>query len=239
MDKEDRLFKHWKEDDIIVELGLSPRYDCQILKDWLNAEMEITEEERQFLKKKQQKAAKYIGGWNEQELQTKYIAPITELVDFDSLEYFFMAFSERKIEINYKKIPLKGKVDWMVAIGKNEPRLPFFFIHEYKKQKGYDADPKGQLLASMLAAHVLNQQPEEPTLFKPYPNRNKNMPIYGCYIIGRLWVFVTLQNGTYCESQAFDSVDLKDLFKIVQILKKQKMMIIERIKMARKGQLSS
>lgn len=233
MDKDKRTFKHWKEDDVIVELGLKAHYNCQLLNDWLNSKEALTEGEIEFLKKKQQKAEKYIGVWNEMELQTKYIAHITELVDFDSLEYFFAAFSERKLDTHYKKIPLRGKVDWMVAIGKSDPRLPFFFIHEYKKQQGYEADPKGQLLATMQAAHVLNQQPEEPTLFNPFPKRDKNMPVYGSYIIGRLWYFMTLHDGKYCESRPYDSVHLPSLIKIVQVLKKQKLMIVERIKKAK------
>ena len=50
------------------------------------------------------KASDYINAWNEQELQTKFIAPITELVNFDNLEYYFSAFSERRIETKYQGI---------------------------------------------------------------------------------------------------------------------------------------
>ena len=233
MENKNRTFKDWKEDDIIIELGLSEKETCDLLTNWLNSKALVSDNEILFLEQKRQKAKKYISAWNEQELQIKFIGPIVELVDFDVLDYFFSAFSERKLEANYKNISLKGKVDWMVAIGKGEPRLPFFFIHEYKKQKGYDNDPKGQLLATMLAASVLNQTPPKPTLFNPFPKHDKDMPIYGCYIVGRWWYFVVLHKGKYCESKPYDSVDKVVLLKIVQILKEQKQMIIKRIKEAR------
>lgn len=229
MKKEERTFKHWKVDSVAVELGILERDQCDLLDDWLEVEDNLQEMELMIAEKLRKKAKKLIAGWNEMELQTKFIAPITELVDFDNLEYFFASFSERKLEAKYKGIPLKGKVDWMVAMGRHDPFIPFFFVHEYKKQKGFESDPEGQLLATMLAAHVLNQTPPQPTLFNPFPKHDKDMPIYGCYIIGRLWFFVVLYQGRYCSSDFFDSMKKKDLAKIINILKKQKQMIIDRI----------
>ncbi|MGB0929195.1 MAG: hypothetical protein ACPGVB_00370, partial [Chitinophagales bacterium] len=115
------------------------------------------------------------------------------------------------------------------AIGRSQPRTPFFFIHEYKRQEGSSNDTKGQLLASMLAAHILNQTPPTPTLFNPLPKHDKNMPIYGCYIIGRWWFFVVLHEGAYCVSESYDAMKKEKLHKIISILKKQKQMIIDRL----------
>ena len=110
----ERTFQQWTEDTIKFELGLNIKKKCALLEDWFNTNETIEEDEKKILKKLIAKASDYINAWNEQELQTKFIAPITELVNFDNLNYYFSAFSERKIETKYKRISLKGKVDWMI-----------------------------------------------------------------------------------------------------------------------------
>lgn len=233
MNIKDRTFKHWKIDDVKFELGLKQKTECELLEEWLDVNIEVEDWQLETIERLLKKARPLIALWNETELQTKFVAPITEMVDFDNLTYFFSSFSERRLDTKFEGIPLKGKVDWMVAIGQQEPRMPFFFIHEYKKQEGYANDPQGQLLATMLAAHVLNQTPPRPTLFNPYPKHDKNMPIYGCYIIGRWWYFVVLHKGGFCKSEPFDSLQKDILLRILNILKKQKRMIINRLEAAK------
>ena len=45
---------------------------------------------------------------------------------------------------------------FFVASGKQSPKKPFFFLHEYKKQADTSNDPTGQLLAEMVAAQKAN-----------------------------------------------------------------------------------
>ena len=73
------------------------------------------------------------------------------------------------IEAKRQNFILRGKVDFMVASGKYEPETPFFCFHEYKKEKGKDSDPIGQMLAEMIAAQALN---------------NNKLPIYGAILKG-------------------------------------------------------
>lgn len=233
MKTENRTFKDWTTDDVLFELGVKETTQCAVLNEWLNAKAELEDWQLATMERLLKKANRFIKGWNEQELQTKFVAPITELVDFDNLTYYFSSFSERRLETTYQGIPLKGKVDWMVAIGRHDPRTPFFFIHEYKKQEGHVNDPQGQLLATMLAAHVLNQNSPKPTLFNPLPKHDKDMPIYGCYVIGRLWYFLVLHKNTFCISEPYDAMKKKVLIQIVGILKKQKEIIINRLKGAK------
>lgn len=233
MSKQEKTFKHWVLDDLILETGLKEKGKCELLDNWLKVSSEMEDLQLQIMDKLLRKGEKLVEGWNEQELQTKYIAPIIEIVDFDDLNYFFASFAERRIEATYKNISLKGKVDWMVAIGRHKPYVPFFFIHEYKKQKGFENDPEGQLLATMLAAYTLNQTPPKPTLFNPFPKHDKDMPIYGCYIVGRWWYFVVLHKGMFCKSQPYDSINRKKLIEIIGILKNQKQIIIDRLEAAK------
>ncbi|NJN77290.1 MAG: hypothetical protein HC803_02325 [Saprospiraceae bacterium] len=65
----------------------------------------------------------------------------------------------------------------------------------------------------MLAAQVLN---------------DNNLPVYGCYIVGRMWVFITLEDKKYAFSNAF-IVDNDDIFDIYRILKSLKWHIEQRI----------
>lgn len=228
-----KTFKQWTEDDLYRHFGLKfKRTKCTILEDWLQQSAIISKEEEKRLDRLRQKAFDNIVGWNEAELRAKLIDPITELVDFDVNQYFFSSFSEREMEITIQEdVKLKGKVDWMVATGTRKPDLPFFFIHEYKKEEGAANDPRGQLLVTMLAAYFLHQIPPKPTLLDLSPSHfYKNMPIYGAYVLGRFWFFATLYQQEYCFSNAFNATEKKDLHRIIEILKTQKAMIIERMK---------
>lgn len=181
---------------------------------------------------------KAIYDWKEADLRDNFIAPIVSLADFYSEELVFTSFSEAILQAEYKNIILKGNVEWMAAMGINQPNTPFFFIHEYKSEepKGH-SDGRGQLLAMMLTAQVLNQHPSGK--FKPFPGieLDKEMPMYGSYVIGINWYFMVLKENGFCMSKAFDITDKEELFKVFQMLKAQKRMIIERIKAAQKEEV--
>ncbi|MGB0929325.1 MAG: hypothetical protein ACPGVB_01020 [Chitinophagales bacterium] len=197
MNTKDRIFKNWTVDNVRFELGVIEKKKCELLDDWLDVNQNIEGWEAPIIDRLLKKATQLIDTWNEYELQTKFIAPITELVDFDSLEYYFSAFSERKLEATYihknVQMPLKGKVDWMVA------------------------------------TYLLNQTPPTPTLFDPFPKKDKDMPLYGCYVVGRWWFFVVLHKKSYCVSSSYDSMNKKKLHEIIAILKKQKQLIINKL----------
>ena len=127
MGNQERTFKDWTLNDIIVDLGLVEVKNTSLLVDWLTVKSEIEPWQELTVDRLIKKANNYIEGWNEQELLFKFIGHVIELVDFDVMEHFFAAFSERRIEITYNNLVLKGKVDWMVAIGRTAPILPFFF----------------------------------------------------------------------------------------------------------------
>lgn len=226
----DKSFKNWTIEEITWNFGVRQVFQCKILEKWLAVDHSFTDFEMSILEKLQKKAAKNIHFWNEAELRAKLIDPLTELVDYETDDFYLAAFSERNLEATYHKITLKGKVDWMVATGKSRPTQPFFFIHEYKKEKGTSDDPLAQLLAAMLAAKSLHQIPPAPNLFTPNPvHFYKDMPIYGCYIIGRNWFFVTLEDSHFCVSKAYDSTDIVKLKSITNALKTQKKWIFQQL----------
>ncbi len=224
---QDKSFKNWTIEELLFQFGVREVFKCELLNKWLSETHLLTEFEINTLKRLQEKAVKNIRFWNEAELRAKLIDPVTELVNYESNDFFITAFSERNLETVYNNIILKGKVDWMVATGKSKPSQPFFFIHEYKKEKGTSDDPLAQLLAAMITAQVLHQVPPEPNLFDAEPvHFYKDMPIYGCYIIGRNWFFVVLEKNTFCVSKAYDATDMDRLKQIVNALKTQKVWIL-------------
>lgn len=224
----EKTFANWIEDELRLTFGLRPKYDCKQLEKWLSVEHDFTEFEHLYIKMFLRKIKTFIYTWNEAELRANFIDPITALIQYDSSKYFIKAFSERSITATLNKTELKGKVDWMIATGQSTPQHPFFFIHEYKKELGDSNDPLAQLLAAMLAAHTLHQIPPVPNLLVPEPvHYYKNLPIYGCYIIGRNWFFVTLEDNRYCVSKAYDATEEDELYQIMNALKTQKVWIYQ------------
>lgn len=218
----DQPFSQWTENELILHFKLLQQKKHPLLTEWLAATSELSEMEQYYLAFLQHHAEPYIHGWQEAELRDNFIAPIVNFANFNVPEYFFSAFSERSITVNWKNVTLKGKIEWMVAMGKSHPQQPFFFIHEYKPEKGNQSDPLVQLLVTMLCAQKQNQEPLADVL-KPYVKVDiTTMPIYGCYILGKHWHFVILDKQSYCVSSAYDAMVWEELVQIFYILRYQK-----------------
>ncbi len=179
----------------------------------LPANLELTETERQLLQEAQIEAIKYVDTWTEQELVIHYISLMIRFAKLHQANY--QAFANRYLRAKVDAHILNGWVDFMVASGEFEPESPYFCFHEYKRTRsGHETDPVGQLLATMLAAQATNQDQQ---------------PIYGVYVIGRLWYFVTLIRREYSISLPFDSTKA-DLWDIMRLLKGLNILIAERLK---------
>jgi hypothetical protein len=201
-----KSFEYWQYEDLELTFGLERLYEYEPLSAWLSEQCEIIEPAKSLLDTLQQELIQKADAWNEDELKFFFISQVIFLVNFSGKK--FNAFTQRplaakKKDVHGNEVELKGRVEFMVATGKQNPREPFFFLHEYKPEKRRDTDPLGQLLSAMLAARALNQVKHT---------------LYGCYVIGRNWFFVILEGDKYCVSQAFDATQ-DDLFRIYCILK--------------------
>lgn len=145
--------------------------------------------------------------WNEAELINKFISPLIVFSDLDNGKFSY--FVERELSTTIGDYELTGKVDGMVATGYRSPKKPYFCINEYKRESEPNSEPRGQLLSAMLTAQSLNQDAN---------------PIYGVYVVGKLWRFVVLTGNTYAFSDSFVA-DKKDIFSIYRILKALKIEI--------------
>jgi hypothetical protein len=194
-------FKEWTLDKIDDAFGLEQVFDSLTLNRLVSFEYEIDDFERRYLK--QQQSHFLLGGdeWNEVELENKFISPLIMFAGVANKNFSY--FLERNLSATIGQYQLAGRVDGMMASGFRSPKKPYFCMSEFKKGTDPDGDPKGQALIAMLVAQALNE--------------NKH-PIFGCYIIGRIWYFMVLEGSQYCISNDYSCAD-EEIFDIFRILK--------------------
>lgn len=199
-----KSFRNWTRQEIADKFGLDVKKSCQKLDNWLKVSGNISSEITVELKRLQSKLKENVDTWNEQELIIKFIALLIDKVDYDSTD--FKSFANRKLKGEIDGELIAGEVDFMIASGRFEPKEPYFCLHEYKKEKGIDNDPLGQLIIAMMTAQELN---------------NNRHPVYGAYVMGRNWFFLTLEGRAYCISDEFVATrdDIFEIYEILQNLK--------------------
>lgn len=203
-----KSFRYWKTQEIEDTFGISEVKNSQVLAKWLNTKCEITAAEKRRLEQLRVRLEERVTYWNEATLSFYFISPLIDLVDFNSDRY--AGFLESKLELIYGDQVIQGNVDFLVATGKQIPKAPFFALHEYKPEVGVVTDPQGQLLIAMLAADTKNRE------------RGLDLPLYGTYIIGRLFFFVYFYKNQYARSRAYDATqeDIRDVFFILKEVKR-------------------
>ncbi|MCI5140932.1 MAG: hypothetical protein D3909_04230 [Candidatus Electrothrix sp. ATG1] len=208
-----KLFSKWTIAEVEETFDLRLCKEYELLNRWLDTSgtASLAPDEEHLLTEFRAKLLDHIWDWNEWELKGKFIFPLLAAVNFDEEQY--QSFIEREISVKIEDDVLSGKVDFLVANGKRYPKHPYFFIHEFKKEHEASGDPLGQLIITMVAAQKLN---------------NDGKPVYGCYVMGRLWFFVVLDGQDYANSLAYDATK-DDINEIFRLLKKSKGIIEELI----------
>jgi hypothetical protein len=206
-------FQDWHSHDVERIIGVCKSENKALIDDWIV----ITDQHQPpdyaapILKQLRIDLDYYGNEWNEAEIQLNFIGPLMNLVRFCGKNY--AAFAQRILRYSFNEITTQGYVDYMVASGTYEPEQPYFFLHEFKRFRGSEADPLGQLLIAMIAAQHLN---------------NDRLPIYGCFVVGATWRFVLLMGSEYTTSQRYDATDEQELLIIWNILHHTKQIIEER-----------
>lgn len=209
-----KSFEKWHEIEVAKAFGLTRLEQPDALRAWLHVEGEIPPEFQKELESLRKLLSVRALSWNETELLVGFIAPFLHTISFRNLAKELEEFSQRRLELTTDEYGANGVVDWMLARGAFEPQKPYFFLHEYKRFKQRDSDPRGQLLIAMLAAQRTN---------------NDGNPVYGAWIAGVDWRFVLLESDQYSESKAYDATDREELAKIWLILNKTKYIIYDRV----------
>jgi hypothetical protein len=200
-------FKEWTLTKLDKAFGLEQiyEYDYPALQHWqeIALTIELTDFDHLLLNKLQKPLQRGGRGWNEVELENKFISPVFMAADFDDKMIGY--FLERKLEGQVGNYFLSGIVDGMIAKGVREPDKPFFCMHEYKRSVDNDGQPDAQVLAAMLVVQA----------------DGGTKPVYGLYIVGLIWNFIVLHDKKYCISQNYDAsaIEIFKLFKMLKALK--------------------
>ena len=213
MEKE--KINHYHVNEVIDRFDIDKVFDCQILKNWLGnlndvlkpSHTEILEEARQQLLRKWDE-------WNEEELKINFIGFVLFCAQLEESK-FISTYFERKLSGKVRDIPVSVVVDCMVAtpMKSGRPKMPYFFMQEFKRSKGDTHDSEGQMLAAMILAQELN---------------NDQKPLYGSWVQGANWRFTVLHGSEYCVSRTYDASVKDELLEIVFILRKLKGMILNK-----------
>lgn len=184
--------------------GLTRFYEMTpLMKDWFLASGNLTEQEISLLEKIRQNLVENADFWNEEELKMHFISIIILIVNFQKpLRVYF----DREISERIDGILVKTEADMLVSKGIGDIiETPYFFLHEYKREKKYTGDPTGQMLGGMLISQTKN---------------NDQKPVYGCYVQGRYWYFSILHGKEYVISNSFNSMDQEEIARIIFIMRK-------------------
>jgi hypothetical protein len=199
-------FKDWQAEEVEKAFGVKKLRTLPFIENLKSLKLPASHEHRTILEKYRSKAFDLIDGWNEDEYKFLFISMFLGLVDFSN-EYYNV-FTQRPMSIVYDNgtKTTSGKVEWMLARGRQIPEQPHFFLHEYKPEKNRDNDPLGQLLIAMIGSQQLNQD---------------DLPVYGIYVNGRNWFVVILQGKQYATSFAYDitSNDIFDMYAVLEHLR--------------------
>lgn len=198
-----RPFEQWLFEDVEIEFGLERIKNMPELVQWLDTtgHQEALSDRFDELRVS---LLDNVETWNEDELKMFFISPFLLDFHFNNPPHY-RAFTQRPMSLKTETVEANGRVEWMVATGKQRPRQPFFFLQEYKPEQSHRNDPLGQLLIAMVDAQILN---------------HNKMPIYGCYNVGRMWFFVLLVEQRYSVSRAYDATQIDDMTGMIVILKR-------------------
>jgi hypothetical protein len=187
-----------------------------LLMDWLQVTvLPLSSFEEKIFQETLTDLLEYVEVWNEEELKINAISVIFRLAELNQPP-LVKTFFERPIHKKVGKYTISVIVDLMLAavLGKGTPKHPYFFMQEMKKEKRYQSDPEGQMLAAMIAAQEMNKN---------------GKPLYGGYVIGRNWFFGVLEGKNYMISNAYNATKETDLREIVFILRRLKQIILTQL----------
>ncbi|MDX2303894.1 MAG: hypothetical protein NW226_13895 [Microscillaceae bacterium] len=201
-------FEKWKTEEVELTFGIKYLRSTPLMQDWLQFQQPLDPADEQTAEKLRLFLQEFANFWNEEDMKVFFIVPVLQIVNFyapDKYRTFMeVTLQANLVDAQHNPCTLRGRVEMVVATGKQDPQIPFFFLNEYKAQRKVITDPQGQLLIAMLAAQA--------------KNNGKNLPIYGVYNIGQNWFFVILENKEYSVSKQFDATDPADLKQIINML---------------------
>ena len=198
-----RSFETWEFEQVNDAFGMVRLMEHPLLDNWLKADFQIDEYVLRELESLRLLTFQQVETWNEDELKFMSISPLINLAKFGGWNKEYKVFTQRRLSATINDIEVSGIVDCMVSTGKQTPKHPFFFVHEYKQERKRDNDPLGQVLVEMIAAQAKNET---------------DHPIYGVYVVGRFWFFTIVTGNKYVVNYALDITRKDDTLRIFKML---------------------
>ena len=210
-----KSFEKWKAEEVQNEFHVTRLFQQPVfLSDFLANLPILNEAEKKAVDELQAQLLFMADVWNEYDMSILFVGPLFNIIKSQQIQYRTFFNHTLKGVLNNKEIT--GRIDGMLAKGRQIPQLPIFFIQEYKPESGPNGDPLGQLLIEMVTAQALNNESEQ--------------TVYGCYIIGRNWFFVVLKGKEYAVSDVYVATQ-NAIYDIVGILKKVQTMFEKKLEL--------
>jgi hypothetical protein len=197
-------FSQWSLQELEKTFHLRRHRTHAALTEWLEFDAEISPAEQARLQSIRELVLDEAAYWSEEELKFKLIAPLIEMADFRNGIKFFAG---RVLSAEVDGYELRGIVDGILAAGHYEPEIPYFCLHEFKPEEPTRRnDPAAQVLSAMLAAQARNE---------------REGPVYGAYVLGRLWFFLVLEDHDFAISEDYSSArdQIVDVLRALKSLK--------------------
>ena len=158
--------------EVIDTFNMEKVLNCLTLKNWTQIEGEFTPYEAQFIEQARQKLEIKWDEWNEEELKMNFISLVLFVAQVEVAKSI-ATFYERKLSGYINNINISLVVDCVFASTTNSglPKMPYFFLQEFKRSLGDSHNPEGQMMAAIILAQEINQD---------------NKPIYGSWIQGAI-----------------------------------------------------
>jgi hypothetical protein len=201
-------FEKWETEEVERTFGVRELLTSESMQDWQKFQTNEWQQNKERIEKLRTKLAQFATYWSEEDVKVFFIMPIIEIIEFFGQDKY-RTFMEAKLQADLtdakgNPCTISGRVEMVVATGKQRPQIPFFFLNEYKPKVKSQSDPQGQLLIAMLAAQA--------------KNNGLNLPIYGLYTIGQNWYFVLLEGNQYTISKQFNASEPAELAQILNML---------------------
>jgi hypothetical protein len=201
-------FEKWKTEEVETVFGIQYSQTLPAMQTWLAYQQPLDADETKVSERLRVRLQSFADFWNEEDIKVFFLMPLIDVVNFYDTSYrTFMetTFQADLTDAQNNPCTLRGRVEMLVAMGKQDPKTPFFFLNEYKPQIKSQSDPKGQLLSAMVAAQALNN--------------GHNFPVYGLYNIGQNLYFVILVGKEYTVSPQFNAVNRQELDHAINMLR--------------------
>jgi hypothetical protein len=124
-------FEKWETDEVERTFGIESVKQMPLMTDWLTFQQPLTPKEEERAEELRLFIEEFASSWNEEDMKVFFIVPVLQIVNFYAYKKY-RTFMEATIEaslIDAQNNPctLRGKVEMVVATGKQRPQYLSFF----------------------------------------------------------------------------------------------------------------